>query len=82
MPHAFCLPFFPCVFPSPLLQLPCSYACDKAAEHAEEHPEDPLRLWEVLSKEIRWVPPRLPARLPACLCLLLMRYRPPLVSVC
>jgi hypothetical protein len=70
MPHAFCLPLFPCVFASPLLiQLPCSYACDKAAEHAEEHPEHPLRLWEVLSKEIRRVPPRLPAHLPACACL-------------
>lgn len=32
----------------------CSYACDVAIEHAEEHPDAPLRLWDVLHKEIRW----------------------------
>ncbi|KAI7841566.1 hypothetical protein COHA_004736 [Chlorella ohadii] len=28
------------------------YACDVAIEHAEEHPDAPLRLWDVLHKEI------------------------------
>ena len=31
----------------------CSYACDVAIEHAEEHPDAPLCLWDVLRKEIR-----------------------------
>ncbi|PSC68844.1 Sodium hydrogen exchanger 7 [Micractinium conductrix] len=29
------------------------YACDKAIEHAEEHPADQLCLWDALEKEIR-----------------------------
>ncbi|KAL4430847.1 hypothetical protein ABPG75_006103 [Micractinium tetrahymenae] len=34
-----------------------NYACDKAIEHAEEHPRDPMRLWQMLCKEISgtWV---------------------------
>lgn len=31
----------------------CSYACDKATEHAERDPDAPVQLWEVLHGEIR-----------------------------
>ncbi len=40
------------VLPSLAHPSPCSYACDKAIEHAEEHPHDALQLWQFLSKEI------------------------------